>query len=315
MGVFPGVVHPESDISPELRAHFRYPEDLFKVQRDMLAKYHVDDPREFFTNNDFWSVPTDPTTEAGNFNQPPYYVLTGGPDGRPQFDLTSAMSGFNRQFLSAYISACSDPSCYGQISVLELPTDSQTQGPQQVQSIMTANPQYAKERTQIQGTNQVHFGNLLTLPIARGGVLYVEPMYTERSGDNAVTFPLLSRVLVAYQGPNQTQPQVGYAPTYAEALAQLFGADTASAATAPGGDATPRQGGATVTAPQLAPPPDTASPGAAPPAAPAPPDQAATLQALRQALDSLDNARRSGDLADLGKAEQQVVDAAKALTK
>ncbi|WP_084436220.1 UPF0182 family protein, partial [Aldersonia kunmingensis] len=55
-GVFPGAVEPESEISPELRAHFRYPEDLFKVQREMLAKYHVNDPGEFFTNNAFWSV-------------------------------------------------------------------------------------------------------------------------------------------------------------------------------------------------------------------------------------------------------------------
>ena len=79
-GVFPGAVKPASEISDELRAHFRYPEDLFKVQREMLAKYHVDDPGEFFTNNAFWSVPSDPTVDGGGgLNQPPYFVLLGDP--------------------------------------------------------------------------------------------------------------------------------------------------------------------------------------------------------------------------------------------
>ena len=59
-GVFPDVVKPEAEISDELREHFRYPEDMFKVQRDLLARYHVDDPNVFFNNDAFWSVPNDP---------------------------------------------------------------------------------------------------------------------------------------------------------------------------------------------------------------------------------------------------------------
>jgi uncharacterized membrane protein (UPF0182 family) len=83
MNVFPGTVEPEESITAELRAHFRYPEDLFAIQREMLAKYHVDEPREFFTTNAFWSVPSDPTVDA-NPHQPPFYVLLGefGDDGR-----------------------------------------------------------------------------------------------------------------------------------------------------------------------------------------------------------------------------------------
>ena len=64
MRVFPGTVKPEDDIPDELRAHFRYPEDLFNIQRALLAKYHVDEPREFFTTNAFWSVPSDPTNDT-----------------------------------------------------------------------------------------------------------------------------------------------------------------------------------------------------------------------------------------------------------
>src|SRR5207302_7093271 len=69
--VFPGTVKPSSAISPELRAHFRYPEDLFKVQRELLTKYHVTNPQEFYTTNTFWNVPQDPTQEAGATNLDP----------------------------------------------------------------------------------------------------------------------------------------------------------------------------------------------------------------------------------------------------
>ncbi|PRC43604.1 membrane protein, partial [Mycobacterium sp. ITM-2017-0098] len=74
MKVFPDTVKPKSDISPELQDHLRYPEDLFKVQRALLAKYHVDDPVTFFSTSDFWDVPLDPNPTASSY-QPPYYIV------------------------------------------------------------------------------------------------------------------------------------------------------------------------------------------------------------------------------------------------
>ncbi|WP_280218715.1 UPF0182 family protein, partial [Nocardia neocaledoniensis] len=237
MRVFPGTVEPESAISPDLRAHFRYPEDLFVVQRDLLARYHVDDPREFFTNNAFWSVPSDPTVEA-NPQQPPYYVLLGdAEDAEPSFRLTSAMVGFRREFLSAYISVRSDPDGYGRFHVLQLPTDTLTQGPQQIQNSMISDTRVASERTLLERSNQIQYGNLITLPIADGGVLYVEPLFTERisTTPNGSTFPQLARVLVSYREPGTGGVRVGYAPTLTEALDQVFGPESGDLATAPGG--------------------------------------------------------------------------------
>src|SRR6478672_8179702 len=115
MKVFPGTVKPKSDISPELQAHLRYPEDLFKVQRNLLAKYHVDDPVTFFSTSDFWDVPLDPNPTASSY-QPPYYIVAkdlAANDSSASFQLTSAMNRFRRDFLAAYISASSDPSTYG----------------------------------------------------------------------------------------------------------------------------------------------------------------------------------------------------------
>lgn len=216
-GVFPDTVKPESEISAELRDHFRYPEDLFKVQRELLARYHVDDPLVFFTNDAFWSVPNDPTAagDRENLNQPPYYVVAADPEtGEPSFQLITPYRGLEREFLSAHMTVSSDPETYGRITVRVLPTETQTQGPKQVQDTMESSDQISRDRTLWEGTNDLRHGNLLTLPVGNGEILYVEPLYTQRRGQDTA-FPKLLRVLVSYNG------QIGYAPTISEALQQV----------------------------------------------------------------------------------------------
>ena len=215
-GVFPDVVKPEAEISDELRQHFRYPEDMFKVQRDLLARYHVDDPNVFFNNDAFWSVPNDPTAEESRqLNQPPYYVMAADPKtGKPTFQLTTSYRGLNREFLSAHMAVSSDPENYGDITVRVLPTNTQTQGPKQAQDAMMSSDQVARDRTLWEGTNDLHNGNLLALPVGGGEILYLEPIYSQRK-DQASAFPKLLRVLVSYKG------RVGYAPTIGDALEQV----------------------------------------------------------------------------------------------
>lgn len=215
-GVFPDVVKPEAEISDELREHFRYPEDMFKVQRDLLARYHVDDPNVFFNNDAFWSVPNDPTAEESRqLNQPPYYVMAAEPKtGKPTFQLTTSYRGLNREFLSAHMAVSSDPENYGDITVRVLPTNTQTQGPKQAQDAMMSSDQVARDRTLWEGTNDLHNGNLLALPVGGGEILYLEPIYSQRK-DQASAFPKLLRVLVSYKG------RVGYAPTIGDALEQV----------------------------------------------------------------------------------------------
>lgn len=222
--IFPDSVKPKSEISDELREHLRYPEDLFKVQREMLARYHVDDPGVFFTNDSFWSVPNDPTAPEGRqeLRQPPYYIVAADPEtGKSSFQLITPFRGLSREFLSAHMTVTSDPENYGQITVRVLPTNTQTQGPKQAQDTMMSSDQIARDRTLWEGTNTLHNGNLLTLPVGGGEILYVEPIYSQRK-DQESAFPKLLRVLVSYDG------QVGYAPTIAEALQQV-GIDPKSA--------------------------------------------------------------------------------------
>ena len=297
-GVFPGVVKPESEISDELRQHLRYPEDMFKVQRNLLAKYHVDDPGVFFNNDAFWSVPEDPTAgEAQGLNQPPYYVLASDPEtNKPSFQLITSYRGLNRQFLSAHMAVSSDPDNYGNITVRVLPTNTQTQGPKQAQDAMMSSDQVARDRTLWQGSNDLKNGNLLALPVGGGEILYMEPIYSQRKGQESA-FPKLLRVLVSYKG------RVGYAPTIGEALDQV-GIDPKAAQniteiegdTGKDGDQAGNAGGDKKDAAD-----SKDSDASAPASAPKASSEGEAIDAINKALDGVDKAK-NGSFEEYGKA-------------
>jgi hypothetical protein len=295
--VFPGLVKPSSAISPELRSHFRYPEDLFKIQRELLARYHVASPQEFYAQQAFWSVPQDPTedgsstTAAANVaNQPGYYVLANAAgEGKPTFQLTSALTGLQRQYLASWMSVSSDPSDYGTIRVLRLPPASganQVDGPVQVQNRFQSDPRVAQDRTLLNNPNVIPiYGNLITLPVA-DGFLYVEPVYIRQR--NQLSYPQLARVLVSYGA------KIGFASTLNEALDQVFGAGTGAAATTPPlGDTTnPPTTPTTPTSPTTPP----ANSGGSNPAL----DKA--VADIQAALSQLKAAQQSGNFTDQGAA-------------
>jgi uncharacterized membrane protein (UPF0182 family) len=279
-------------MTPELESHVRYPEDLFKLQRDILTRYHVGDPIDFFNQNDRWQVPDDPTRDTQEA-QPPYYILAQRPgDGRASFQLTSALNAFNRENLSSFISASSDPDTYGQIQILRLPGNTPFRGPQQVQQSFITNNQVRPDLTLFNSReSRAVFGNLLTLPIGGDGLLYVEPLYVQGTGENS--FPLLQKVLVNYGD------RVGYANTLSEALDQVFGAGAGESAT-DGGDSPPADDGTAT--------PSTPSTPATPPApsdgstGPSTPEMAQAVTAINAALQALETAQRSGDFAAQGQA-------------
>jgi uncharacterized membrane protein (UPF0182 family) len=318
--IFPGVVKPKSDITPELQSHLRYPEDLFKVQRALLAKYHVNDPVTFFSTSDFWNVPQDPNPTASSY-QPPYYIVAkdlAKNDKSASFQLTSAMNRFQRDFLAAYISASSDPDTYGKITVLTIP--GQVNGPKLANNAITTDTAVSQDLGVIGRDNQnrIRWGNLLTLPIADGGLLYVEPVYASPgASDAASSYPRLIRVAMMYED------RVGYGPTVRDALTELFGpgADATATgpapATAPGGrppaaaqtDGQPEA----PTANQQGRAPEVPSPAAA---VPGPGGQtqlsatkAAALADVQTALGELRSAQQSGNFEQFGAALQRLDDA------
>ncbi|MGH3320465.1 MAG: UPF0182 family protein [Streptosporangiaceae bacterium] len=231
--VFPGVVRDESTISPELRAHLRYPEDLFKVQREMLTRYHVNQPRAFYSGQDFWKVPDDPTRE-GEAAQPPYYLMVKMPgQDNQRFSLTSTFVPRKRPNLAAFMAVDSTPGPdYGKIRVLQLPRNTAIPGPGQVQNQFEAEPKVKKALFSLRSKgSETVTGNLLTLPLG-GGLLYVEPVFVRASGGES--YPLLQQVVVAFGN------EIGIAPTLDEAVAQVTGAGVVSGGGQQGGG---QQGG------------------------------------------------------------------------
>lgn len=322
MKVFPGTVKPKSDISPELQQHLRYPEDLFKVQRALLAKYHVDDPVTFFSTSDFWDVPLDPNPTASSY-QPPYYIVAknlASNNNSASFQLTSAMNRFRRDFLAAYISASSDPDTYGKLTVLTIP--GQVNGPKLAFNAISTDTAVSQDLGVIGRDNQnrIRWGNLLTLPVAQGGLLYVAPVYASPgASDAASSYPRLIRVAMMYND------KVGYGPTVRDALTELFGpgADATATGPAPTGPvngqapaATPAPDGQP---PAAQPPGDQRPPEAQVPAAAVPPGgpvqlsaaKAAALQDINAALEALQGAQTGGDFAEYGEALQRLDDAVK----
>jgi uncharacterized membrane protein (UPF0182 family) len=224
---FPGTVKPRSEISPALLSHIRYPEDMFRVQRDILSAYHVTTADAFYGGQDFWRVPLDPSSFGANAgNQPPYYLTLQMPgQKKPTFSLTTPfVPRGGRENLSALAVVNSDSgSDYGKITVLQLPRSTNIAGPSQVASNFEAKPEVATALSLLrQGGSDVVLGNLLTLPVGNG-LLYVQPVYV-RATSNTAAYPLLQKVLVSFGD------QIGFDDTLKGALDQVFGGNSGTSA-------------------------------------------------------------------------------------
>jgi uncharacterized membrane protein (UPF0182 family) len=228
MKVFPDVVEPKSEISNALLEHLRYPVDLFKVQRDVLQRYHVTDPQAFYNDNQRWKVPEDPTAPTGsNALQPPYYLSTARPgEDQPKFSVTSVYLPNSRQNLAAFVSVNSeatDTANYGKMQILQLPNDTQISGPSQIANDFQADKGVSQALLQYQQskTTTIKYGNLLTLPVGNG-LLYVQPVYIQRSAIEG-SYPVLQFVIASFG------KDVGFGQTLDEALRVALGLEEGSA--------------------------------------------------------------------------------------
>jgi len=226
MKAFPKSVQPKSAISKDLLDHVRYPEDIFRVQREILSSYHVKNSDAFYGGQDFWRVPTDPSTFGANASaQPPYYMTLQMPGTKtPAFSLTTPfVPRGGRENLSAFaaVNSTAGPD-YGKISVLQLPRSTNIAGPSQVASNFEAKPEVANTLSLLrQGGSDVVLGNLLTLPVGNG-LLYVQPVYV-RATSNSAAYPLLQKVLVSFGDV------IGFDSSLKGALDQVFGGNSGTA--------------------------------------------------------------------------------------
>ena len=304
--VYPGTVKPKSEISADLLAHLRYPEDLFRAQREILSRYHMTNPDQWYSTSDMWVIPSDPThDEKDNLREPTYYMSVRWPtaslNGKtvegsvaPQFSQTTVYSPKGRPNLAAYMAVVADASSkdYGKIRVLRMSDTQQVEGAGQAHNNILRDENVAsKLRPYLnQGSAKALFGNLLTIPLG-GGILYVEPIYTQRNETQQGAYPVLTYVVVRFGD------HVGISETLQGALDQVFSGNA----------------GATTN--------ENPVPGTTPPTTTPSnqtPNQAAVTAALaeaQQAFVDADKALAAGDLAGYQKANKAAAAAVDKATK
>ncbi|GGQ56972.1 UPF0182 protein [Kitasatospora griseola] len=285
MKAFPGTVQPKADIPDTLLPHLRYPQDMFKVQRDLLGMYHMTDATAFFNGTDIWEVPVDPTVNADEV-QPPYYLTLRMPDAKKaNFSLTTSFVPSGRKNLAAFMTADADPGeDYGKLRILRMTSESGALGPALTQAKFNSDTEVARQLTLLRSgsDSDLVYGNLLTLPVG-GGILNVEPVYLVARGAKV---PVLKKVLAVYGDRN-----VALEDTLDKALAKVLGA-------AAGGATTP-------TAPVD--PGSTTPPAPTTPTTPAPGVNPALDKALADAQKAFTDgqaALKNGDWAAYGQAQQ-----------
>jgi uncharacterized membrane protein (UPF0182 family) len=260
---FPGLFTAGSKMPLSIRAHLRYPEDIFTNQTSIYASYHVTDPTDFYQNSAKWEVAPDPSQQTGSAggtaNTPaaagsgntnrikPYYLLIRLP-GHATEDfliLRPFVPVSNNQLtnLVSFMVAKSDPSDYGQLDSYVMPTGQNVPGPSQASSAISKDPAISKNETLLGGSGStLSTGDMQLIPIGNS-IVYVRPEYiTNTLGQK---YPAFSFVTVFYNG------NAVYAATVHDALVQLGIAN----ATTNGSTTTTTAGGTTPTNPNTNLPP------------------------------------------------------------
>jgi hypothetical protein len=218
--VFPELFQPLDAMSENLRAHLRYPNDIFEVQVEKYKRYHMTIPQVFYNNEDLWTRPNEQYDGQQRLMEP-YYILSRLPDeDELQFLLMTPMTPENRDNMIGWIAAKSDPGKYGEIVVYNLPKERLIYGPNQIESRIDQNTEISRQLSLWdQRGSRVVRGNLIVVPI-ENSFLYVEPIYLIAEG---VQIPQLRRVIASYGN------RVAMEITLDDALNELFGQQVAAA--------------------------------------------------------------------------------------
>jgi uncharacterized membrane protein (UPF0182 family) len=193
---FPGLFKPMSEMPAELRAHIRYPIDMFSVQSKLLELYHTTDARIFFNKEDAWQIAREVLMGQEPAPMVPYYVIMQPPGERePRYILTLPFTPLNRDNLVGWLAAHCDPDRYGELVLYRFPKERLVYGPAQIEARINQNPDIAQQlNLWNQQGSQVFRGNLLVIPLGNA-MLYFEPIYLRAAYEAAI--PELKKVILA----------------------------------------------------------------------------------------------------------------------
>jgi uncharacterized membrane protein (UPF0182 family) len=274
--VFPDLFKPIGEMPASIRAHVRYPEDIFELQARVFATYHMTEAAAFYNREDQWEIPTLEAGNDGSAMQPYYTIMRLPGETEAEFIQMLPFTPRQRQNLAAWLVARSDGEHYGKMRVFEFPKQKQVFGPSQVVARIAQDQIIAPQITLWnQQGSQVIWGTLMVIPIEES-LIYVRPLYLRATGGR---IPELTRVIVAYEN------RIVMEETLEAGLAQLFGGGVSPVE--PAGKAPARVAAGT---------PDAAKPGDAGPGA----DLATLAAEARAHYERAVAAQRAGDWAAYG---------------
>jgi uncharacterized protein len=212
--IFPNLFKPFDSMPEDLRAHIRYPQDLFTIQANMYATYHMQDPQVFYNKEDLLSIPRQ-TIDGREREMEPYYTIMRLPDeSKEEFVLLLPFTPNKRDNMRAWLAARSDPPHYGKLIALDFPKAKLVYGPKQIDARIEQDA-FISQQLSLWGQrgSQVIRGSLLAIPIEKS-LLYVQPLYLAAEQGS---LPELKRVLVAFGN------QIAMEETLEQSLQRVFG--------------------------------------------------------------------------------------------
>lgn len=211
--IFPQLFKPLEKMPEDLRAHIRYPEDLFTIQSQMYATYHMRDPQVFYNKEDLLSIPRQ-TVSGTEREMAPYYTIMRLPgETKEEFVLLLPFTPNNRDNMRAWLAARSDPPHYGKLIALDFPKAKLVYGPKQIDARIEQDAFISQQLSLWGQRGQVIRGSLLAIPIEKS-LLYVQPLFLAAEKGS---LPELKRVIVAFGN------QIAMEETLDQSLQRVFG--------------------------------------------------------------------------------------------
>ena len=217
--IFPGIFQPLEALPDDIRAHLRYPEDLFQIQTSLYATYHMNEPEIFYHREDEWQVP--PSTRGDTSRDPflRHIVMKMPGEAQEEFIIMIPFTPRGKDNLSAWMVARNDGDKLGQLVVYRFPRQRLVFGPTQVVNRINQNTEVSRQISLWdQRGSEVIRGNLLVIPIEES-LIFVQALYLRAEGGR---IPELKRVIVAYED------QVVMEETLEQGLTLLFGGSGAA---------------------------------------------------------------------------------------
>ena len=212
--IYPTLFKGYDQMPQSLRDHIRYPNTLFSIQASVYTKYHMDDVKVFYQNEDLWDIAHQIYGTEDTEMAPAYFIFELPNETNAEFINMVPFTPRSKQNMTAVMMARNDGDHYGQIVVYSFPKNKTIYGPMQIEAQIDQSTEISKEFSLWNSSgSKYRRGDLFVIPI-ENSILYVEPVYLEASNQ---AIPEVKRVIVAYGD------RIAYEPTLSAALEDLFG--------------------------------------------------------------------------------------------